>query len=251
MTDTLTQKLRQLKLPSMADALLRQRETPQTYDELSFTERLELLLDDELLSRENRRVARLIKNANLKYQAAPEGLHYPISRGLKAEQMRELLNGHYISHRKNILITGPTGSDKTWIANVLGEQACRQKHNVQYCRAGRLFETLAQGRVDGSWLKQLRLLQKTAVLILDDLGQEPLTNQQCNDLLEIVEDRYKQSSTIVISQFPVDKWYGLMENPTTADAILDRLVHNAHRLVLQGESMRKKKPVMEEVEKTG
>lgn len=165
--------------------------------------------------------------------------------------MRELLNGHYISHRKNILITGLTGSDKTWIANVLGEQACRQKHNVQYCRAGRLFETLAQGRVDGSWLKQLRLLQKTAVLILDDLGQEPLTNQQCNDLLEIVEDRYKQSSTIVISQFPVDKWYGLMENPTTADAILDRLVHNAHRLVLQGESMRKKKPVMEEVEKTG
>ncbi len=251
MTDTLTQKLRQLKLPSMADALLRQRETPQTYDELSFAERLELLLDDELLSRENRRVARLRKNANLKYQAAPEGLHYPISRGLKAEQMRELLNGHYISHRKNILITGPTGGGKTWIANVLGEQACRQKYNVQYWRVGRLFETLAQGRVDGSWLKQLRLLQKTAVLILDDLGLEPLTNQQCNDLLEIVEDRYEQSSTIVISQFPVDKWYGLMENPTTADAILDRLVHNAHRLVLQGESMRKKKPVMEEVEKTG
>ncbi len=100
MTDTLTQKLRQLKLPSMADALLRQRETPQTYDELSFAERLELLLDDELLSRENRQVAWLIKNANLKYQAAPEGLHYPISRGLKVEQMRELLNGHYISHRK-------------------------------------------------------------------------------------------------------------------------------------------------------
>ncbi len=105
--------------------------------------------------------------------------------------------------------------------------------------------------MDGSWLKQLRLLQKTAVLILDDLGLEPLANQQCNDLLEIVEDRYEQSSTIMISQLPVDKWYGLMENPTTADTILDRLVHNAHRLVLQGESMRKKKPVMEEEGKTG
>lgn len=108
---------------------------------------------------------------------------------------------------------------------------------------------LAQGRVDGSWLKHLKQLQKTQVLILDDLGLEPLTNVQCNDLLEIVEDRYGKSSTIVVSQFPVDKWYGLMENPTTADAILDSLVHNAYRLVLQGVSMRKHQPAVESEEK--
>ncbi|SRU77593.1 putative transposase [Shigella sonnei] len=153
-------------------------------------------------------MARLRKNACLKYQATPEGLRYPASRGLRAEQMRELLNGYYIIHRKNLLITGPTGCGKSWIANALGEQACRQ---------------LAQGRVDGSWLKYLKQLQKIQVLI---------------------------SSTIVVSQFPVDKWHGLMENPTTADAILDRLVHNSHRVVLQGESLRKNPPTVESSEKT-
>ena len=251
MSDNLINKLTRLKLPAMAGSLIRQRETPQTYGELSFEERLTLLADDELLNRENSRVARLRKSAGLKYQATPEGLHCPPSRRLRAEQMRELLNGHYIIHKKSLLITGPTGCGKNWIANALGEQACRQKHSVQYWRTGRLLEMLAQGRVDGSWLRHLKQLQKTQVLILDDLGLEPLTNAQCNDLLEIVEDRYGQSSTIVVSQFPVDKWHGLMENPTTADAILDRLVHNAHRVGLQGESMRKNSLVVESEEKTG
>lgn len=132
MNNNLIHKLSQLKLPAMAESLIRQRETPQTYEELSFEERLALLADDELLNRENGRVSRLRKNANLKYQAAPEGLYYPASRGLKPEQMRELLNGHYITHRKNILITGPTGCGKSWIVNALGEQGCRQQHTVQY-----------------------------------------------------------------------------------------------------------------------
>lgn len=195
-------------------------------------------------------MARLRKNAGLKYQATPEGLRCPSSRGLRAEQMRELLNGHYIIHRKNLLITGPTGCGKSWIANALGEQACRQKHSVRYCRTGRLLEQLAQGRVDGSWLKYLKRLQKIQVLILDDLGLEQLSYAQYNNLLGLIEDRYGQSSTIVVSQFPVDKWHGLMKNPTTADAILDRLVHNSHRLLLQGESLRKNPPVVESIEKT-
>ena len=162
MSDNLLNKLTQLKLPAMAGSLIRQWETPQTHDELSFEERLTLLLDDELLSRETSRVARLMK-----YQTTPEGLRYPASRGLRAEQMRVLLNGHYITHRKNLLITGLTGCGKSWIANALGEQACRQKHSVRYNRIGRLLEQLAQGRVGGSWLKYLKQLQKIQVLILD------------------------------------------------------------------------------------
>nr|WP_254081871.1 IS21-like element helper ATPase IstB [Enterobacter asburiae]BEK81503.1 IS21-like element ISFK1 family helper ATPase IstB [Enterobacter asburiae] len=247
MSDNLLNKLTQLKLPAMAGSLIRQRETPQTYDELSFEERLVLLVDDELLNRENGRVARLRKNANLKYHAAPEGGVQGAEGRTDAGTVERSLH----HSQKSLLITGPTGCGKSWIANALGEQACRQKHSVQYWRAGRLLEMLAQGRVDGSWLKHLKQLQKTQVLILDALGLEPLTNAQCNDLLEIIEDRYGQSSTIVVSQFPVDKWHGLMENPTTADAILDRLVHNAHRVVLQGESMRKNNPVVESDEKTG
>lgn len=145
MNDNLLNKLTQLKLPAMAGSLIRQRETPQTYHELSFEERLTLLADNELLNRENGRVARLRKSANLKYQAATEGLYYLASRGLRVEQMRELLNGHYITHRKSILIADPTGCGNSWIANALGEQACRQKHTVQYWRSGRLLEVLAQG----------------------------------------------------------------------------------------------------------
>lgn len=250
MTDELLTKLRTLKLSAMADGVIRQREAPKTYVELGFEERLGLLAEDELLSRETSRVARLRKQARLRHGATPEGLYYPASRGLKAEQMRELLSGHYITHSKNILITGPTGSGKSWVGCALGEQACRQKRSVQYWRTGRLLDQLEQGRLDGSWLKQLKQLQKTELLILDDLGLEAITTRQCSDLLEITEDRYGQTSTILISQLPVEKWYGVMENPTTADAFLDRLIHNAHRLELQGESLRKNSPAVEGPEET-
>ncbi|WP_447887417.1 IS21-like element helper ATPase IstB [Serratia fonticola] len=242
MSDLLMQ-LRMLKLSAMAEGIQRQRETPQTYDELGFEERLGLLAEEEHLARENNRVKRLRRLANLKHAAAPEGLQYPVSRGLRAEQMRELLTGQYLAQHKNILITGPTGSGKSWVASALGEQACRQKYSVQCWRVTRLLESLATGHVDGSYLKQLKQLQKVELLLLDDLGLESLRTQQCNDLLEILEDRHEEKSTIVISQLPVDKWYGVMENPTAADAILDRLIHNAHRLALRGESMRKKKEV--------
>lgn len=250
MTDDLLTKLRTLKLSAMADGMIRQREAPGTYNELGFAERLGLLVEEELLNRENSRVGRLRKQARLRHGATPEGMYYPVSRGLKAEQMRELLNGHYITHSKNILITGPTGSGKSWVGCALGEQACRQKRSVQYWRMGRLLDQLEQGRLDGSWLKQLKQLQKIELLILDDLGLEVITTRQCNDLLEITEDRYGQTSTILISQLPVEQWYGVMENPTVADAFLDRLIHNAHRLELQGESLRKNSLAVESAEET-
>lgn len=236
----LLMRMRTLKLSAMAEGVQRQRESPQTYNELAFEERLSLLIEDEHIARENNQIMRLRRQAGLKHAAAPEGLQYPVSRGLTAEQMRELLAGQYLAMHKNILLTGPTGSGKSWVANALGEQACRQKYSVQCWRVTRLLEALGAGRVDGSYLKQLKQLQKIELLILDDLGLEPLNSQQCNDLLEILEDRYEQKSTIVISQLPVDQWYGVMENPTVADAILDRLIHSAYRLPLKGESLRKK-----------
>lgn len=239
--DNLITQLRTLKVPAMAEGLMRQRESPQTYAELGFEERLSLLAEEEQRNRENNRISRLRRSARLRLNASPEELRYPASRGLKAEYMRQLLTGEYLLQRKDILITGPTGSGKSWLACALGEQACRQKYHVQYWRVSRLLGELGAGHADGSYLKQMKSLQKVELLILDDLGLESLTVRQSGDLLEVVEDRYEKGSTIVISQLPVDKWYGLMENPTTADALLDRLIHGAHRLNLQGESMRKNK----------
>ncbi|HHA1936126.1 TPA: IS21-like element helper ATPase IstB [Enterobacter ludwigii] len=239
--DNLITQLRTLKIPAMAEGLIRQRESPQTYAELGFEERLSLLAEEEQRNRENNRISRLRRSARLRLNASPEELRYPSSRGLKAEYMRQLLTGEYLLQHKDILITGPTGSGKSWLACALGEQACRQKYHVQYWRVNRLLEALGAGHADGSYLKQMKSLQKVELLILDDLGLENLTVRQSSDLLEVVEDRYEKGSTIVISQLPVDKWYGLMENPTTADALLDRLIHGAHRLNLQGESMRKNK----------
>ncbi|WP_291973334.1 IS21-like element helper ATPase IstB [Candidatus Symbiopectobacterium sp.] len=250
MTDDLLTKLRALKLSAIADGMIRQREAPGTYNELGFAERLVLLVEEELLNRENSRVGRLRKRARLRHGATPEGLCYPVSRGLKAEQMCELLNGHYITHSKNILITGPTGSGKSWVGCALDEQEFRQKRNIQYWRMGRLLDQLEQGRLDGSLLNQLKQLQKIEPLILDDLGLEVITTLQCNDLLEITEDRCGQTNTILISQLPVEQWYGVMGNPTAADAFMDRLIHNAHRLELKGESLRKNSPVVESAEET-
>ena len=235
----LLSQMRQLRIAAMAAALEQQWQTPNTYDELSFEERLSLLVEQEYLNRENNRIKRLRKQANLRFEAKPEALRYPADRGLRKEQMQPLLEGRHLTYQQNILITGPTGSGKTFLGCVLGEQACRQNYRVQYHRLSHLLEMLKLGHVDGSYLKILSKLQKVDLLILDDWGLAGFQGKQVTDLLDVIEDRYERRSTVIISQLPVNQWYDLMDNPTVADALLDRLIHNAHRLELQGESQRK------------
>lgn len=199
-----------------------------------------MLVEQEHLSRDNNRIKRLRKNANLRLQAKPEDLRYSAAKGLRKEQVQPLLEGRHLLYHQNALITGPAGSGRTFLACALGEQACRQNYRVQYHRLSHLLESLKLGHVDGSYLKVLDKLQKVDLLLLDDWGLEGFKGKQITDLLDVIEDRYERRSTVIISQLPVNQWYDLMDNPTVADALLDRLVHNAHRLELQGESQRKK-----------
>ena len=199
-----------------------------------------MLVEQEHLSSDNNRIKRLRKNANLRLQAKPEDLRYSAAKGLRKEQVQPLLEGSHLLYHQNALITGPAGSGRTFLACALGEQACRQNYRVQYHRLSHLLESLKLGHVDGSYLKVLDKLQKVDLLLLDDWGLEGFKGKQITDLLDVIEDRYERRSTVIISQLPVNQWYDLMDNPTVADALLDRLVHNAHRLELQGESQRKK-----------
>ncbi len=239
MNDHLLTQMRQLRLSQAAQALEQQRSQPQTYGELGFEERLALLLEHEQLCRETNRINRLRKQAHLRLVADAEHLDYSPERGLLRQQMGDLLSGGYLQRQDNILITGPTGCGKTYVACALAEQACRQHRRVRYWRLGRLLEALAVARADGSLPNLLSQQAKTELLLLDDWGLEKLTQRQAADLLEVMEDRYGLASTIIASQLPVEKWHQMLSNPTVADALLDRLIHNAHRIALKGESKRK------------
>ncbi|AHF72941.1 Helper of transposition ISSoEn3, IS21 family [Candidatus Sodalis pierantonius str. SOPE] len=241
--DTLLMALRELKLSAMVQALETQRELPGSYGELGFEERLSLMVEVENLHRKNNHICRMRRQSQMRLQAKPEDIRYIPSRGVTPEQMRDLLGGQYLKYQKSILITGPTGTGKTWLSCALGEQACRQQYSVRYWRVGRLLAHLHQCQVDGTYLKQLKQLEKIELLILNDVGLESISPMQATMLLEVMEDRYDKSSSILISQLPVKKWYGLIENPTTADALLDRLVHPSYRLELKGESLRKEQGV--------
>jgi len=232
-------QLRYLKLTGMADALIQQQEQPATHDELAFEERLALLVEREVTQRSNNKVSRLLKAAKLKLQASAEDIDYSHPRGLVKSQFADLLHGQWIHKHHNVLVTGPTGCGKTYLACVLATQACRQGYSVRYFRTSRLLESLVIAHGDGRFTKLITQLAKTDVLLLDDFGLEKLTLSQRNDLLEIMEDRHGTRSTIVTSQLPVNQWHNAIGDPTLADAILDRLVHNAHRVALKGESMRK------------
>ena len=239
MNDIVIEQLRSLRRSQVASALELQRQQPTTFDELGFEERLTLLLDHELIERENARVKRLRRQAKLRLDAPPEKLNYGVERGLIKSVLAPLISGNYLQLKQNILITGKTGCGKTYLACALGEQGCRQQYRVRYYRLGRLLDELIAGRVDGSYLRLMNQLSKIDLLILDDWGLEKMNARQASELLEVIEDRYQVNSTIIASQVPIKEWHQLINNPTIADALLDRLVHNSHKIDLDGESQRK------------
>lgn len=240
LTHPTLEKLRALNLVGMLRALQEQLQLPE-YAHLSFEERLGLLVDREVTERQNRRLATRLKQARLRQTAVVEDLDFRHPRGLDRSLLLALASCLWVNKRENCLITGPTGVGKTYVACALAQKACREGYTVQYARASRLLQELVVARVDGSYSKRLTGLARVELLVLDDWGLAPLTPENRRDLLEILDDRYDRRSTLVTSQLPLEHWHEYLGDPTLADAILDRLVHNAHKIALTGESMRKQR----------
>ena len=237
-THTLAQ-LRQLKLGGMASALQTQLEQVGTYEGLPFVERLTLLVEHECMTREQRRQERFIRQARFRLRASVAEIDYQHPRNIKQSQIAQLASGDWINRAHNLLITGPCGSGKTYLVCALGHNACMLGYSVRYFRLSRLLLELTQAKADGTYYKKLKQLARIQMMIIDDWGLETLKPAHRNDLMEIMDDRHGHTATVVISQLPTDEWYASIGDNTLADAILDRLMHNAHRLQLKGESMRK------------
>lgn len=238
-------QLNTLRLTGMATALTEQMALPDM-ETLAFEERLGLLVDREITERDSRRLTTRLRQAKLKQSACMEDIDYRAPRGLDKSVMARLADGKWVRDHLNILLTGPTGVGKTWLACALAHKACQQGHTALYCRLPRLLQSLPLAKGDGSYVKLMTKLARIDVLILDDWGLSKLTSEQRRDLLEILEDRHNTRSTLVTSQIPIDQWHELIGDATLADAILDRLVHNAYKINLKGESMRKQKSQLTE-----
>jgi DNA replication protein DnaC len=232
-------KLQTLKLSGMYHALAEQLQMVDIAA-LSFEERFGLLVDREVTERDNRRLTTRLRQAKLRQTACIEDIDYRHPRGLDKTLMARLATCQWVRERHNVLITGPTGIGKTWLGCALGHKACREGLTALYLRLPRFLQELPIAKGDGRYGKVLTALAKTDVLVLDDWGLAPLSDENRRDLLEIVEDRHDCRATLVTSQLPVEHWHEALGDPTLADAILDRLVHNAYKITLQGESMRKR-----------
>lgn len=239
MLEATISKLSSMKLSGMVEALVEQTQSV-IYSDLPFEDRLGLLVDREVTVRDNRKLTNLLRSAKLRYSnACPEEIDFRTPRGLAKDALLSLMQNGWVNGKQNVIITGPTGSGKTFIACALANSSCRHGHSTHYVRLPRLLQDLHIARADGSYGKLLTRLAKYAVLIIDDWGLAKFNDKERRDILEVLEDRHNITSTIISSQIPVDKWHDSIGDPTIADAVLDRLVHNAHMITMKGESMRK------------
>jgi len=238
MIEATVEKLITMKLHGMAKAVQEQMKN-RTYKDLSFEERLGMLVDREMDSRQDRKLRSLLTKARFRYQGASvEDVNFMAKRGITKDVILSLSQNAWIKDKRNIIITGSTGVGKTYMACALGNSACRAGISTYYARLPRLFQELKISKADGSYGKLLQKLSRVNLLVVDDWGLSPLSDAERRDFLEIMEDRYNVRSTIISSQIPVEKWHDLIGEPTIADAICDRLIHNAHKIKLTGKSMR-------------
>lgn len=236
MIEETIRKLNDMKLFAMSDKL---REFTQN-NQLSSIEQLAFMVDAEYDRRKNNRIKRLLRNAKIKLtMACVEDIDYSPARNLKKDALADLLLGNFIEHHNNVLISGATGTGKTYVACALANLACRHGYTALYYRASIFLEFMESEKATGNYLKTLEKLAKVKLLVLDDLGPDVMNKQQRNIFLDIVEERYLLTSTIITSQLTLDQWYGIFDEPTIADAVCDRLFHNAHKILLKGDSMRK------------
>lgn len=244
LTQPTIDKLHSMKLTAMARAFANQMQSPDMA-QLSFEERFGLLVDYQMTDLENRRMQNRLKNAKLRLSASLEDLDFKQGRGLDRSTVMSLALNQWVTSHHNILVTGPTGAGKSYLACALAQKACRDGYTTLYQRVQRLLQEIAVARLDGRYARLIAPIIKCEVLILDDLLISPLTREEQREILEIVEERYDRKATIVTSQLPVKTWHDAMQDPTLADAILDRLVHNAYKLELKGESMRRKRSMLD------
>ncbi len=233
------ERLRTLGLAAMADTVIELQNNPEAA-EMPHADWLGLLIDREVTARDNRRLARRLSNAKLRQAASIENVDYRTARGLDRSLFQNLATSKWIRDCNHLVIVGPTGTGKSWLACALGNKACRDGFSVLYKRGPRLFADLAQARGEGRLSRLIAALERVNLLILDDWGPEPLTADQRRDLLEIADDRYDKGSLLITSQVPVSQWHDVIADPTLGDAILDRIIHNAHRIELKGDSLRRR-----------
>ena len=247
MTQETLEKIKKLRLSGMARAYQTSLEN-NILSKLSADELITMLVEAEWDDRLNRNIERRLRNAKFRYQSSIENIDYEADRNLDRNQMMRFAECTYIGKQENILITGSTGIGKSHVATALGHQACTLGYKVYYANMAKLFSKLKMGKADGSYMREISRIERQDLLILDDFGLVPIDNQNRSALMEIIEDRHKKASMIITSQLPVNCWHEVIGEKTIADAILDRIVHDAHRIELKGESLRKTRVKLKEIE---